>query len=325
MGQTERLYRIAELLRAKSAVPIAAFLRELEVSRATFTRDLDLLRERLNAPIVYDRSRRGYRLGEPSPGAARHELPGLWFNSREIHALLAFHHFLENLEPGLLTPHIEPLKERIEALLESKDQTLKEITRRIRVLPQAARHAEPACFQLTAHALLARKRLSFHYHGRARGDVTERTVSPQRLAHYRDNWYLDAWDHGKRALRTFAAERIREPRLLDERAKDISEERLNRYFTESYGIFSGRPKRKAILRFSPERSRWVAEELWHPQQKGRYENGHYILEIPYSDDRELVLDILKYGPEVEVLRPKSLRKKVLEKLLRAASQYRRKP
>ena len=67
MGQTERLYRIAELLRAKSAVPIAAFLRELEVSRATFTRDLDLLRERLNAPIVYDRSRRGYRLGEPSP------------------------------------------------------------------------------------------------------------------------------------------------------------------------------------------------------------------------------------------------------------------
>ena len=325
MGQTERLYRIEQLLRERSAVPIAAFLRELEVSRATFTRDLDLLRERLNAPIVYDHSRRGYRLDGAAPGTARHELPGLWFSSREVHALLAFYHFLENLEPGLLTPHIEPLKERIEALLESKDQTLKEITRRIRVLPQAARHAEPACFQLTAHALLARKRLSFHYHGRARGDVTERTVSPQRLAHYRDNWYLDAWDHGKRALRTFAAERIRERRLLDERAKDISEERLNRYFTESYGIFSGRPKRKAILRFSPERSRWVAEELWHPQQKGRYENGHYILEIPYSDDRELVLDILKYGPEVEVLRPKSLRKKVLEKLLRAASQYRRKP
>ena len=336
MAQTERLYRIAELLRAKSAVPIAAFLRELEVSRATFTRDLDLLRERLNAPIVYDCSRRGYRLadGDKTP---RHELPGLWFSSREAHALLTFHHFLENLEPGLLSPHIEPLKERIQALLESKDQTLKEIARRIRILPQAARHTEPACFQLTAHALLARKRLSFHYHGRARGDVTERTVSPQRLAHYRDNWYLDAWDHGKRALRTFAVERIREPRLLDECAKDISEERLNRYFTESYGIFSGRPKRKAILSFTPERARWVAGETWHPQQKGRFdvhgrtnvaggrkpgatEDGHYTLEVPYREDQELVMDILKHGPDVEVLSPKALRAKVAQLHKQAAQQ-----
>lgn len=322
MSQAERIFRIERMLRTRAVVPIGTFMSELEISRATFNRDLEFLRDRQNAPIVYDKTRRGYCLGEPQPNAPRHELPGLWFNSRELHALLAFHHFLENIEPGLLSPHIEPLKERIQALLESKDQALKEIARRIRILPQAARHTEPACFQLVAHALLARRRLSFHYHGRARGDITERTASPQRLVHYRDNWYLDAWDHGKRALRTFAVERIREPHLLNERAKDISEERLNRYFTESYGIFSGRPKRKAILSFSPERARWVADETWHPQQKGRLENGHYILEIPYSDDRELVLDILKHGPDVEVLRPKSLRKKVLEQLLRAASRYR---
>ncbi len=322
MDRTERFYKIKNLLRGAGAVPSATLLREMEISRATLYRDLEYLRDRMDAPIVYDKVRRGYRLNDPAPDALRHELPGLWFSSREAHALLTFHHFLENLEPGLLSPHIEPLKERIQALLESKDQTLKEIARRIRILPQAARHTEPTCFQLVAHALLARRRLSFHYHGRARGDITERTASPQRLVHYRDNWYLDAWDHGKRALRTFAVERIREPCLLDERAKDISEKRLDRYFTESYGIFSGRPKRKAILSFSPERARWVADETWHPQQKGRFEDDHYILEIPYSDDRELVLDILKHGPDVEVLRPKSLRKRVLEQLLRAASRYR---
>ncbi|MHB8455725.1 MAG: helix-turn-helix transcriptional regulator [Acidiferrobacterales bacterium] len=322
MSQTERLYRIEQLLRSKRVVPIGIFLQDLQISRATFHRDLGLLRDRLNAPIIYESQRHGYCLGNPVSGATSHELPGLWFSSREAHALLTFHHFLENLEPSLLSPHIEPLKERIQSLLESKDQTLQEIARRIHILPQAARHTEPAGFQLVAHALLARRRLSFHYHGRARGDITERTASPQRLVHYRDNWYLDAWDHRKRALRTFAVERIREPRLLDERAKDIPEERLNCYFTESYGIFSGRPKRKAVLRFSPERTRWVADERWHPNQLGRFENGYYILEIPYSDDRELVLDILKYGPDVEVLHPKSLRKKVLDQLLRAASRYR---
>lgn len=321
MSQTERLYRIEQLLRSRRSVPLDAFLRELEVSRATFNRDLEQLRDRHNAPIVYDPARRAYRLVDATAGEPRHELPGLWFNSREAHALLAFHHFLENLEPGLLSGHIAPLKQRIEALLERGDRSLDEITRRIRILPQAARHTEPAAFGRVADALLARRRLSFRYRGRGRDDTTDRRVSPQRLVHYRDNWYLDAWDHVKRALRTFAVERIDTPQALPDRARDIADERLNRHFAESYGIFAGRPKHKALLRFTPARARWVADEHWHPQQRGWTEDGHYLLEIPYSDDRELILDILKYGPDAEVLRPKSLRQKVLQQLVRAARQY----
>jgi predicted DNA-binding transcriptional regulator YafY len=321
VGQTERLYKIEALLRTRRVVSSHHLREECGVTRATLNRDLALLRDRLNAPIVYDRNLGGYRLGDPKPGETRHELPGLWFSSRELHALLAFHHFLEHLEPGLLSPHIAPLKERIQTLLEGKDRTPGEITRRIRILAQATRSAEPACFRQVAHALLTRQRLRFQYHGRGRGDISERRASPQRLVHYRDNWYLDAWDHAKRALRTFAVERIREPQLLDQRTKDVLEANLDRHFTTGYGIFAGRPKRKAVLRFSPERARWVAEERWHPEQKGRYDGNHYLLEIPYSDDRELVLDILKYGPDVEVLSPKSLRKRVLEQHLRAVEQY----
>jgi predicted DNA-binding transcriptional regulator YafY len=192
MDRSERFYKIKNLLRGVGAVPTTTLLRELEVSRATLHRDLEYLRDRMDTPIVYDQVRCGYRLNDPAPEALRHELPGLWFSSREAHALLTFHHFLANLGPGLLSPHIEPLKERLQLLLESKEQTLKDIACRIRILAQAARHTEPACFQLVAHVLLACRRLSFRYHGRARGDITERTASPQRLVHYRDNWYLDA-------------------------------------------------------------------------------------------------------------------------------------
>ena len=324
MGQTERLYQIEARLRAQHVVSSRRLCEECGVTRATLNRDLALLRDRLNAPIVYDRHLGGYRLEEPGPGEPRYELPGLWFSSREAHALLTFHHFLEHLEPGLLAEHIAPLKERIQSLLESRAQTPGEIIRRLRILPQATRRAEPACFQQVAHALLTRQRLHFQYHGRGRGDISERRTSPQRLVHYRDNWYLDAWDHGKRALRTFAIERIREPRVIGQRTSDIAERKLDHHFSTSYGIFAGKPKRKAVLRFSPERARWVADERWHPEQKGRYDGSHYLLEIPYSDDRELVLDILKHGPEVEVLSPKSLRQRVLEQHLRAAAQYRRK-
>ncbi len=63
----------------------------------------------------------------------------------------------------------------------------------------------------------------------------------------------------------------------------------------------------AKLRFAPSRARWVAQERWHPDQRGRAEaDGSYVLEVPYTDSRELMMDILKYGSEVEVLGPASL-------------------
>jgi len=69
-------------------------------------------------------------------------------------------------------------------------------------------------------------------------------------------------------------------------------------------------------------SRWIAEEQWHPDQKGSYDDeGAWTLELPFSSARELVMDILRYGPEVEVLSPDSLRDAVAESARLAAEIY----
>jgi len=82
-----------------------------------------------------------------------------------------------------------------------------------------------------------------------------------------------------------------------------------------YGIFAGREVQWAGLRFTPERSRWVAAETWHPKQRGRFDaEGRWLLELPYADPRELVMDILRHVPEVEVIGPAGLREVVEEKL-----------
>ena len=78
----------------------------------------------------------------------------------------------------------------------------------------------------------------------------------------------------------------------------------------------------ATLRFTPERARWIAAEQWHPDQQGSWlDDGSYQLRLPYSDSRELVLDILRYGPDVEVIGPKELREEVKKKLLAALENY----
>ena len=147
-------------------------------------------------------------------------------------------------------------------------------------------------------------------------------VSPQRLVHYRDNWYLDGWCHWRRGLRTFSIDRVRDARELDETADNVREDRLDEHLATSYGIFSGKANKEAVLRFSPERARWVADERWHPEQVGQFlVDGSYELRIPYRDDRELVMDILRHGPEVCVIAPDSLRDHVIAQLHATLARY----
>jgi len=51
------------------------------------------------------------------------------------------------------------------------------------------------------------------------------------------------------------------------------------------------------------------------------DDGRHELSIPYSNDKELIMDILKYGADVEVIAPEALREAVKNQINAAASQY----
>lgn len=56
-----------------------------------------------------------------------------------------------------------------------------------------------------------------------------------------------------------------EPRvMLEAPAREIPEPQLNDYYADAYGIFSGKSDKAALLCFTPEAARWVADEHWHP-------------------------------------------------------------
>jgi predicted DNA-binding transcriptional regulator YafY len=299
-----------------------AFLEALEVSRATFKRDLEYLRDRMDAPILWDAEAGGYRLAAEDGAHQNYELPGLWLNAGEIYALLAMEQLLEGMQPGLLGPHVRPLRDRIRRLIEVGEHSAEEVGQRIRVLEVGNRPVEPECFQVLASAVLSRKRLRIRHYSRVRDETTARTLSPQRLVHYRDNWYLDAWCHERQALRTFSADAIVDAEMLERSAREISETRLDRHLGSGFGIFSGTRTETAVLQFTPDRARWVARESWHPEQEGQFQlDGSYLLKVPYSDPRELVMDILKYGPDVEVLAPEPLARLVSDRLAEARARY----
>lgn len=311
MSATERLYKIDHLLRSRQSVPLAVFLAELSVSRATFKRDLETMRCRLNAPIVYDRDLAAYRFDSTPQVGPKYELPGLWFSPGEALALLTMYQLLESLQPSLLGAHVKPLLSRIRALLSTGDREIEEVRQRIRIINLGARRFEPKSFEMVATAVLERRRLYVIYYNKARDEITKRAVSPQRLVFYRNNWYLDAWCHVRKDLRSFALDGIRDVAMQDEPAKDVAESELDEVLKSGYGIFSGRKVQWATLRFSPTVARWVSLERWHEKQRGVFDkDGSYVLELPYSHDRELTMDILKFGSDCRVVRPDALRESI---------------
>ena len=320
MDRTERFYRIDSLLQGGKVIPIERMLEELEVSLATFKRDLEYMRSRLNAPIEWDRMEGGYRYA----GGASHQqqLPGLWFNASEAYALLMMQTLLKEMQPGLLASHIEPFQARLRALIETGEYPIEDVESRVKVLHVGTRSVPEKYFELVAGALLRKQRLQITYFSRGTGETTQREVSPQQLIHHRGNWYLAAWCHRQDAMRSFALDAIVEAGESGKAAKNLSRSALQEFVGQGYGIFSGDKVQWATLRFSPERARWVSREIWHIRQKARQEpDGHLILEVPFTDPRELVMDILRHGSQAEVLGPKALREAVRRELRETADMY----
>ena len=322
MDRTERFYLIDQLLQVRRATSIEVLIKELGVSESTVKRDLLYMRDRFYAPIVWDKAVNGYRYEEPEPGFPRFSLPGLWFNSSELHALLTMEHLLSNLQPGLLASHVDPLRKRLHKLMEQGDHSIEELVSRIRIMSGLTPPVDSTVFQKVAQAVFGRMQLYVHHLNRAADETVSRHISPQRLVYYNENWYVDAWCHLRDGLRTFKLSNLTDVDPTELTAIDIDAEKLDSELKAGFGIFVGKDTQQAVLKFSPHTSRWVMLERWHSNQEVEFDkDGHLILAVPYSNDPELIMRILKYGPEVEVLQPKHLRDKVAARLRAASAIY----
>jgi len=322
VSRRERLYHLHAILRQRrTPITRQVLMDELGCSQATLYRLIGELRDHLGAPLEQDPDSRGYYYDRSLAG--HFELPGLWISPEELQALLTARHILGNVQPGLLEDELDGVQSRINQLLDQQGLNVSAHPERINIRHDAGRPVPAALFETVFQALFQRRRLAMSYHGRRRDNLSERIVSPQRLTAYRDRWYLEAWCHQAEGLRSFALERIRDMRLLEEAAREIPDTAMAQHFDESFGIFSGPAREVATLRFSAEAARWAADEMWHPQQQGQWlDDGRFELSVPFGSPRELVMEILRYGADVELLEPASLRQLVREQLEGALEHYR---
>ncbi len=321
MSKLERLYHLHDILKQRrTPASRQELLDELGCSQATLYRLIQDLRDRFGAPVEQDPDNRGYYYDRSLAGGF--ELPGLWISPEELQALLTARQVLSDVQPGLLEDELEGLQQRITSLLDTRGLGLGGQPERIHIRHDAGRPVPARMFEDVLKALMQRQRLKMTYHGRVRDEKSHRVVSPQRLTAYRDRWYLDAWCHKVDGLRSFALERVVDQEILDQAAREVESEEIDGHFGQAYGIFSGPARHTAVLVFNAEAARWAAEEVWHAEQKVVWlTDGACRLTVPFGAARELIMDILRYGPDVVVESPDFLVQRVAEQARATALQY----
>ncbi|WP_209001747.1 helix-turn-helix transcriptional regulator [Stappia albiluteola] len=230
-----RLDLLASRLKAEEPMSVAGLAEEFGVSRRTLFRDIALLRER-GLPIEADRGRGGGIRLERNWGIGRLKL-----SYREAVELLISLAIAEQMEAPWIIANLAPIRRKLAA---SFSQTLRErvdsLTRRIKIGPSAS----PAVLQgfvqpdsktgeALCRAFLELRLLRFSYTD-GEGSRSRRQVEPHYLLLSYPVWYLVAWDHERKAVRSFRLDRMHNGDILSEEFKL----RPFEYFAE---VFAGVP------------------------------------------------------------------------------------
>jgi predicted DNA-binding transcriptional regulator YafY len=324
MNKYRRLNQLATYLHdAPLPKPLSQLAFQYQCTEKTVRRDIATLAAEQNAPyFVHDN-----QVHCDQVKASKLEINGQWLDREELMALFALHHLLDSLTDKALHPELKPFQTRIEQLLGAQQPQLSaeagsDWIKRIKLIDVAQRPICEQVFETLVKALHHPHAIRIHYWQRRTDKVEIRTLTPLQLVRYKDNWKLDGWCHHKNAHRQFSLDAIKTVEMLDQPATEIDLTQLTDQLQSSYGIFSGQANHTAILAFDPFIARWVKDEQWHPEQQSRWrEDGRYELSLPYHHDIELIQDILKYGPQVEVLGPNTLRQKVRDHLHKALEKY----
>ena len=209
MAKFESVNLLFKLLKeAKYPLSKSQIQEKLECSAATVERYLTELRDTYGQRVLYIREYKGYQLESHSDDI---ELPSHLFSSQEINAILLINQLIDELEPGFLKDDMQSVKKHLNQIkgnLSVKNAFEENRIRMINIGKRKKLNSNNDLSKIT-QAVLQRKIITIDYESRSSDSYSDkRVLSPQRLTHYRDNWYLDAWCHDKEALRTFSLERI---------------------------------------------------------------------------------------------------------------------
>ncbi len=308
MSLLERIFYFHKEVLAKTYPNSRTVAREFEVSVATAKRDINYLRDRLLAPLSYDSRQNGYYYREEG-----FNLP--FENSPKIVFLLAMLNKLAE-EAGLKKlPEVGLLENRLATMLSPDYETLIDSLHCEWIEVESIDHR---IFTSIIEAVVRKKIICLEYRS-SRGKISSRNVAPRQIINYQGRWYLRAFCYLRKDTRLFHIGRINSAKLTENTIPPGTGEpdQLSR----SFGIFKGEPRYLAKILFTSTAAELVRNQYWHKDQRMLTVREGVELQLPVSDDREIVMKILQYGAMARPLSPPELVERVQNEIASMTKLY----
>ncbi len=305
----------------KQRYPNATSLsRQFSISRKTAQRNIEFMRDRLGAPLKYDSRLKGYYYEDRN-----FFLPSSYLTMEQITSLIIARSLLKGIVGSHLSRDIYGIVENINSLIRSGfPDTLPEDDP---VSFRAVEYADtpPEIFRRVLEGCLKKKVIRFSYYSPAKDEHTRREVEPYHLLNYMGTWHLVGYCHLRDDLRDFVLVRMSDVEILERGFHIRKGADLRRYMESAFGIFKGEDTIDVKLRFTPEKAKWIREQVWHRDQEMHLlDDGSLELTVPVVSFYEIQMKILKHGADVEVLEPPELREIIKEEAGRILKIYDRK-
>ncbi len=316
----ERILYIDSLIYDGRYPSIKTFMERFEVSERTILTDLQFLKDRLKAPILYSKSRGGYFYTDPSWRLST-------FPVTEGD-LLGFFLSVELTHRYLGTPFEKPLRDSIQRLtgiLPDKVQiSISELSSHFSVRAGAMSKTPPETLVALQQAIQNRHPVDMAYFTARRGEETQRTVYPYHLFNMNGEWYLIAFDLLRQGVRQFALPRILKWRILKEEHFEIDPQfSSDDYFRKSFQSEHGDTIVEVILLFDPYQARYIRERPYHESQTIEEQpDGSIVMRFETGAIGEVQRWVMSYGSHVQVLAPESLAQSIKEEFRASLQKYR---
>jgi proteasome accessory factor B len=297
------MLRIHQAIQSGTYPNASSLAFELEVSPKSIHRDVDFMRERLDLPLEFDGHKRGYHYTEEV-----NAFPTLQITEGELVALVVAEKALQQYRG---TSFEQPLLSAIQKLEQSLPNTisldLADVARTISFRTRAEPMLDLGIFETLAKATTARQQLELTYRKPGQHQPEQRRVDPLHLANINGEWFLFAYDHLRKDIRTFVPARIKAIRPTGKTFVRPQKFSLEQRLRGSFGVQSGGGQFEVVIRFNPRAADYIREKKWHDSQQLRdLKSGGVELQMKLSSLSEVERWVLSWGGDAKVVRPAEL-------------------
>ena len=307
-----RIAKIDELLRQKSYPNCRILAEEFEVSQRTILRDIEAMKDSLGAPISFSKEKNGYYYGK-----GEFSLPALRLTEGELISVFLAEELLKKYHNTPFEPAIERAFKKIKILLpESVSIDFDDINQAYSFDLRQTRELTPhsaKVFDLLAKSIKNKTSVEINYYAISRNAIQKRVIDPYHLRHAQGSWYLVAFCHLRKEIRTFAVNQIKEIKVLKETFTVQTSFSPEKFFQHSWGITEGAPLTTVVVKIAKEIARWFVDRKLHLSQETKEnKDGSLTLTFKVSGTAEIKRWILSQGRWAKVVEPKELRDEIMD-------------